>query len=61
MTDITKYRNVSLTHKTYNILLELSKKLLAHEELSISKTIGALAKAKKAELNGKISTKIRND
>jgi len=53
MTDISKYRNVSLTHKTYNILLELSKKLLAHEELSISKTVGALAKAKKAELNGK--------
>ena len=54
MTDITKYRNVSLTHKTYNILLELSKKLLAHEELSISKTIGALAKEKDKSLNGKI-------
>jgi len=54
MTDITKYRNVSLTHKTYNILVRLSKKLLAHEELSISKTVGALAKEKEALLNGKI-------
>ena len=61
MTDISKYRNVSLTHKTYNILVELSKKLLPHEELSISKTVSALAKEKKEKLNGKISTKARTD
>ena len=61
MTDISKYRNVSLTHKTYNILVELSKKLLPHEELSISKTVSALAKEKKERLNGKISTKVRTD
>ena len=53
MTDITKYRNVSLTHKTYNILVKLSKKLLPHEELSISKTVSALAKEKDKKLNGK--------
>ena len=53
MTDITKYRNVSLTHKTYNILLRLSKKLLPYEELSISKTVSTLAKEKEALLNGK--------
>ena len=53
MTDITKYRNVSLTHKTYNILLKLSKKLLPYEELSISKTVSTLAKEKEALLNGK--------
>ena len=52
MTDITKYRNVSLTHKTYNILLKLSKKLLPYEELSISKTVSALAKEKEEKLNG---------
>tara|TARA_R100000963_G_scaffold6176_1_gene4296 strand:+ start:316 stop:504 length:189 start_codon:yes stop_codon:yes gene_type:complete len=62
MTDISKYRNVSLTHKTYNILVELSKKLLPHEELSISKTVSALAKEKKVELlNGKIQSKVRAD
>ena len=60
MTDITKYRNVSLTHKTYNILVKLSKKLLPHEELSISKTVGALSKEKEALLNGKVSTEIRD-
>ena len=61
MTDISKYRNVSLTHKTYNILVELSKKLLPHEELSISKTVSALAKEKKERLNGKIPAKVRTD
>jgi len=53
MTDISKYRNVSLTHQTYNILVKLSKQLLAHEELSISKTVSALAKEKDKSLNGK--------
>jgi len=28
MTDISKYRNVSLTHDTYNTLVRLSKTLL---------------------------------
>ena len=53
MTDISKYRNVSLTHKTYSILVKLSKQLLPHEELSISKTVSALAKEKDKKLNGK--------
>jgi hypothetical protein len=35
--------------------VKLSKQLLPHEELSISKTIGALAKEKDKKLNGKIS------
>ena len=60
MTDITKYRNVSLTHKTYNILLKLSKKLLPYEELSISKTESTLAKEKEALLNGKVPTKVQD-
>ena len=58
MTDITKYRNVSLTHQTYNTLVRLSKQLLPHEKLSISKTVGALANEKAEKLNGKsISSK----
>ena len=61
MTDISKYRNVSLTHETYNILVKLSKQLLPHETLSISKTVSALAKEKKEKLNGKIPTKVRPD
>ncbi len=61
MTDITKYRNVSLTHQTYNTLVRLSKQLLPHEKLSISKTVGALANEKAEKLNGKsISSKTRD-
>ena len=60
MTDITKYRNVSLTHQTYNTLVRLSKQLLPHEKLSISKTVGALANEKAEKLNGKVSTKVRD-
>jgi len=60
MTDISKYRNVSLTHDTYSILVKLSKQLLPHEKLSISKTVSALAKEKEQKLNGKIHSKSRD-
>jgi len=59
MTDISKYRNVSLTHKTYNTLQELSKVLLTGgTPLSISKTVAELANIqmkviKKKKTNGK--------
>ena len=43
MTDISKYRNVSLTHATYKTLQQLSKVLLEDTTLSISKTIEAIA------------------
>ena len=59
MTDISKYRNVSLTHDTYNTLVRLSKVLLPDAKLSISKTVEALAHEKARKLNGKIPTKIR--
>jgi len=53
MTDISKYRNVSLTHETYNILVRLSKTLLPDAKLSISKTVEAIATEKDKKLNGK--------
>jgi hypothetical protein len=59
MTDISKYRNVSLTHKTYNTLQELSKVLLSGgTPLSISKTVAELANIQmkaiqKKKTNGK--------
>jgi len=53
MTDISKYRNVSLTHETYNTLVRLSKTLLPDAKLSISKTVEALATEKDRKLNGK--------
>ena len=54
MTDITKYRNVSLTHETYNTLIALSKVLLPDAQLSISKTIESIANEKAKKLNGKV-------
>jgi len=61
MTDISKYRNVSLTHDTYNILVKLSKQLLPDAKLSISKTVEAIAQEKARKLNGKVPTKVRTD
>ena len=61
MTDITKYRNVSLTHETYKVLIALSKVLLPDAKLSISKTVEALAHEKARVLNGKVPTKARKD
>jgi hypothetical protein len=55
MTDISKYRNVSLTHETYNTLKKLSKVLLpGNTTLSISKTVETLTNEKAEKLNGKI-------
>ena len=42
MTDMSKYKNVSLKKEIYNILEKLSEKLLPHTKLSISKTIEVL-------------------
>ena len=60
MTDISKYRNVSLTHDTYNILVRLSKTLLPDAKLSISKTVEAIATEKDKKLNGKSTYKKPN-
>ena len=53
MTDINKYRNVSLTHATYKDLIDLSNTLVPHLKLSISKTIESLANEKRAKLKTK--------
>ena len=57
MTDITKYRNVSLPKETYRVLEELSKVLLPDAKLSISKTIECIANEKKKKLNVKMKEK----
>ena len=57
MTDITKYRNVSLTHETYKVLINLSKVLLPDAKLSISKTVECIAIEKAKKLNGKSKSK----
>ena len=57
MTDMSKYKNVSLTKETYAILDKLSKILLPDAKLSISKTIEAIANEKAKKLNGKVKNK----
>ena len=54
MTDMSKYKNVSLTKETYKILESLSKVLLPDAKLSVAKTIESLANEKARKLNGKI-------
>jgi|TARA_R100001082_G_scaffold71428_1_gene40741 hypothetical protein len=59
MTDITRYKNVSLSKETYKDIQTLSKEIF-DVPLSLSKTIEFLAKdkirkiKKAAEANGKI-------
>tara|TARA_R100000234_G_scaffold29715_1_gene17280 strand:- start:450 stop:626 length:177 start_codon:yes stop_codon:yes gene_type:complete len=57
MTDINKYRNVSLTKETYATLDKLSKVLLPDAKLSIAKTIESIANEKVKKLNGKMKEK----
>ena len=57
MTDMTKYKNVSLQKETYSILEKLSKVLLPDGKLSIAKTIEVLANKEARKQNGKIKTK----
>ena len=54
MTDMSKYKNVSLTKETYKILESLSKILLPDAKLSIAKTFESIANEKAKKLNGKI-------
>ena len=54
MTDMSKYKNVSLTKETYATLDKLSKVLLSDAKLSIAKTIESIANEKVKKLNGKI-------
>ena len=54
ITDMNKYKNVSLTKETYKILETLSKVLLSDAKLSIAKTIEAIANEKVKKLNGKV-------
>jgi exopolysaccharide biosynthesis protein len=54
MTDMSKYKNVSLTKQTYKTLESLSKVLLPDAKLSVSKTIESLANEKAKKLNGKV-------
>ena len=57
MTDISKYKNVSLSHKTYEAIDVLRKQLVANAILSRSQTISILVNEKTKKLNGKAKQK----
>ena len=57
MTDMSKYKNVSLSKETYAVLEKLSKVLLPDSKLSISKTIEVITNEKARKLNGKVKIK----
>ncbi len=56
MTDISKYKNVSLSHKTYNLIDDIRKKLVPNAILSRSQTINILVNEKAKKLNGKANS-----
>jgi hypothetical protein len=57
MTDITKYKNVSLSHKTYDLIDKIRKVIQPDTVLSRSQTISILVNEKARKLNGKTKEK----
>ena len=57
MTDISKYKNVSLSHKTYEMLDKIRKNMVANTILSRSQTITVLVNEKASKLNGRLRKK----
>ena len=57
MTDITKYKNVSLSHSTYNLIDKIRKVIQPDAVLSRSQTISILVNEKSRKLNGKVKEK----
>ena len=53
MTDITKYKNVSLSHATYDAIDKIRKVIQPDTVLSRSQTISILVNEKARKLNGK--------
>jgi hypothetical protein len=54
MTDISKYKNVSLSHNTYDLIDKIRKVIQPDTVLSRSQTITLLVNEKARKLNGKV-------
>ena len=54
MTDITKYKNVSLPKETYNKIDKIRKVMIPEMTISRSQTITLLENEKAKKLNGKL-------
>ena len=59
MTDISKYKNVSLPKETYNNVDRIRKVIVPEMTISRSQTITLLVNEKVKSLNGKLSTTTR--
>ena len=58
MTDISKYKNVSLSHDTYNLIDKMRKNMLVpNTVVSRAQVINILVNEKAEKLNGKIKKK----
>ena len=55
MTDISKYKNVSLSKETYLKIDKIRRVLVPNAVISRSQTINILVNEKAKELNGKLS------
>jgi len=57
MTDISKYKNVSLSKDTYTKIDKLRKMIVPNTIVSRSQTVNILVNEKVEKLNGKIKDK----
>jgi hypothetical protein len=57
MTDISKYKNVSLPKETYNKIDDIRRVIVPQMTISRSQTITLLVNEKAKSLNGKLSTR----
>ena len=55
MTDISKYKNVSLSKETYLKIDKIRRILVPNAVISRSQTVNILVNEKAKELNGKLS------
>ena len=56
MTDISKYKNVSLSKETYNKIDKIRKVIVPEMTISRSQTITLLVNEKEKKLNGTLKT-----
>jgi len=54
MTDISKYKNVSLSKETYNKIDKIRKVIVPEMTISRSQTITLLVNEKEKKLNGRL-------
>jgi hypothetical protein len=61
MTDISKYKNVSLTKDTYNKIDAIRRVIVPQMTVSRSQTITLLVNEKEKSLNGKLTKKRKRE